>query len=432
MLRHLIRSKGPANILRRGYAIASRLGVTPTSMARSLAAFSALLARYDAPATFPVTAATAARHPGVLHKLLAGPARIELAVHGCRHVDHSLLPAADLSDELARAREIFDATNLPFSGFRAPYLRWNDALLAALRRAGFRYDSSHSVLWPAVDRAALSPEQAAKMDILLDFCHPVSADACPTVPVWVDGLLELPVSFPDDELMVERLGLTDARSQAALWRAILEQSHARGELFVLQLHPERFPLCAEALAEVLERARSLQPAAWLASLGDIADWWQEKPSLRLRMTALDHGRWQVTAMGPDRGAVLVRGALPEASSHPWDGRYSVVTERSFTLRSGVRPCVGVPADASPDLRRFLADQGYVVESGDSPETYAIYLDSAAFSPEAMRPLLEQIESSPTPLVRFGRWPDAARSALAITGDIDALTLWDYGLRLAGR
>jgi hypothetical protein len=32
---------------------------------------------------------------------------------------------------------------------------------------------------------------------------------------------------------------------------------------------------------------------------------------------------------------------------------------------------------------------------------------------------------------LGLWPAGARSALAVTGDIDALTLWDFGLRLLG-
>jgi hypothetical protein len=32
---------------------------------------------------------------------------------------------------------------------------------------------------------------------------------------------------------------------------------------------------------------------------------------------------------------------------------------------------------------------------------------------------------------LGRWPHNTGSALAITGDIDALTLWDYGLRYLG-
>ncbi len=202
----------------------------------------------------------------MLRKLLHGHAAIELAVHGCRHVDHRLLRPADLAGELARARRIFAAADIPFSGFRAPYLRWNDGLLTALHDAGFRYDSSRSVLWPVVDRAALSPAQAARMDILLDFCRPQPVATHPSLPVWAGDMVEIPVSFPDDEMMVERLGLTNAAAQAALWQAILTQSHARGELFVLQLHPERFFLCVDALAEVLAQARSLQPAVWLASL----------------------------------------------------------------------------------------------------------------------------------------------------------------------
>jgi hypothetical protein len=47
-------------------------------------------------------------------------------------------------------------------------------------------------------------------------------------------------------------------------------------------------------------------------------------------------------------------------------------------------------------------------------------------------LLSQIEETDRPLVRLGRWPNSARCALAITGDIDALTLRDFGLRYLGR
>lgn len=432
MLAHLIRSKGAASIARRGYAIAARVGVTPGRMARSLAAFGALLARYDAPATFPVTANTLARNPGVLANLLAGPAAIELAVHGRRHIDHSLLPASALPDELARAGESFARAGIPFTGFRAPYLRWNADLLAALDAAGFQYDSSRSVLWPVVERAALNPAQTAGLTTLLDFCRPLPADAYPALPAWTGNLLELPVSFPDDEMLVERLGLTTAAAQAALWSAVLARSHARGELFVLQLHPERFFMCADALAEVLAAARQLRPAVWIASLGEIAGWWREKAALSLKLTPLDGGRWQVEAAGPPRGAVLVRGATLDAPSRPWDARYRLVSARRFTLEAAARPCIGLPGGAPPELARFLADQGYAVETGGPPEDYALYLADAAFSAEKMLPLLAQIEASAAPLVRFGRWPDAAASALAITGDIDALTVWDYGLRLAGR
>jgi hypothetical protein len=33
---------------------------------------------------------------------------------------------------------------------------------------------------------------------------------------------------------------------------------------------------------------------------------------------------------------------------------------------------------------------------------------------------------------ISRYPDGAQSTLAVTGDIDAFALWDYGLRLGNR
>jgi hypothetical protein len=43
-------------------------------------------------------------------------------------------------------------------------------------------------------------------------------------------------------------------------------------------------------------------------------------------------------------------------------------------------------------------------------------------------LIRHIESTDAPLVRYWRWPSEARSALCVSGDLDALTLVDYALR----
>ena len=40
-------------------------------------------------------------------------------------------------------------------------------------------------------------------------------------------------------------------------------------------------------------------------------------------------------------------------------------------------------------------------------------------------VLKGIEASEAPLVRIWQWPFKARCALCITGDIDAMTIWDY-------
>jgi hypothetical protein len=49
-----------------------------------------------------------------------------------------------------------------------------------------------------------------------------------------------------------------------------------------------------------------------------------------------------------------------------------------------------------------------------------------------RPVLDEIEGGTFPLARPGRWPDGARSALSLTGNIDALTIWDYASRFCRR
>ena len=296
MLAHLIRSKGPFALFRRGYAIASRVGVTAGAMDRALTGFAELAARYGARVTFPVTALTLDRHPGVLRALRGDGATVELAIHGHRHIDYSLLPVAALAGEIDRAAAIFRAQGIPFVGFRAPYLRWNADLLAALEHAGLAYDSSQPILWPVIEAAALEPAQQAALQTLLDFDRPQPAETTPALPFWAGEagkLLEIPVSFPDDEMLVERLRLTDAGQIAAYWIAAFEQCHARGEAFVLQLHPERFPLCAAALERLLDHVERLGPAVWRASLSDVAAWWRSQHGSATADPAASRarGRW---------------------------------------------------------------------------------------------------------------------------------------------
>ncbi len=44
-------------------------------------------------------------------------------------------------------------------------------------------------------------------------------------------------------------------------------------------------------------------------------------------------------------------------------------------------------------------------------------------------LVRQIEDIDTPFLRFGCWPDGRQAALAISGDIDSVTVQDFFLRI---
>ncbi len=122
----------------------------------------------------------------------------------------------------------------------------------------------------------------------------------------------------------------------------------------------------------------------------------------------------------------------DAPTQPWADGYQQVLATTFTVHAPLRPCVGLSPTTSPELSSFVRQQGYIVEISEQGHRYAYYLDQTDFTAEDQRSLLAQIEKTDRPLVRLGRWPNSARSTLAITGDIDALTLWDYGLRFLGR
>lgn len=433
LLTHLIRSKGVANLVRRAATIVTRTGFGAGRMQTSLLGFAELLSRYDAHATFPVTAAALQRHPEVMRQLLPHTPAVELAVHSHRHVDLSLLSESELADEIKRAMTVFRAHGIPFSGFRAPYLRWNDHLPAVLQSQGFWYDSSQCVLWPVVDECGLNPAESASVQLLCDFCQPSLAEAHASLPVWLGDLLEIPVSLPDDEMLVERMGLKDEDSIARIWIDMLEQCHEREELLVLQLHPERFPVCSGALERLLQRARGLRPAVWLANLREVTLWWRARRSLQMDIVSHGENRWEVTARGPADGVLLVRDAEVEGQTAPWSRRYQMVPDRHFFLTAGSGPCVGISPAASLEVVQFLTHQGYSVEVSSHPDEHGVYLDTDLSSKDDAAPLLTEIETSSGPLVRWARWPHGAGAALAISGDVDALTAWDYALRpLEGR
>jgi hypothetical protein len=87
---------------------------------------------------------------------------------------------------------------------------------------------------------------------------------------------------------------------------------------------------------------------------------------------------------------------------------------------------------------FLHEQGYpsVRCSEEDAHIYALYLDlpdGLGMTREEQikhcSVLVQRIEQLEAPLVHFGCWPDGSRAALAISGDIDSVTVQDFFLRI---
>jgi peptidoglycan/xylan/chitin deacetylase (PgdA/CDA1 family) len=422
-------AKGRFGFLGRMKMIAQRYGLTPSKMETALDMFCDVLQRFGCGASFPVTAVALERSPDVLHKYCGRG--IEFIVHGYRHIDYTQLPFHLQLAEFQRARAIFESAGITTLGYRSPYLRQGDGLNKALAEAGFSYISNQPVLWNVLDDAVLgSAIIQTNYAHALAFYDPWNMDQRVSLPYFVEQLVEIPVSLPDDEVLLDRLH-GDSALLAKIWGQILNRTYQRHELFTLQLHPERIRWAADGLASVLRDARALTPAVWLARLGEIAGWWREYTAVEVYVDTVDVGVFDVKVVGSQRVTILARAVAVEAPTVTWMDGYRQIEATSFQVRAACRPFIGVSPDTPSEVRTFLSQQGYIVEISAKSTGYAYHIDRAEFTAEQGRKLLDDIESSGCALVRLSCWPEGFASALAVTGDIDALTLLDYGLRVFG-
>jgi hypothetical protein len=234
-------------------------------------------------------------------------------------------------------------------------------------------------------------------------------------------------------MLLDRLDGETNGSVEYAWRHILSQTHRRGELFTIQLHPERIARCADGLSATLAEARTLTPPVWLARLDKVAAWWRERTAARVDVRKADGSALHMSVKGPPGTSILVRGVRVNEPTEPWvDGYFVVKDSHTITVYCDRLPFIGVSPSSPSALVSFLRQQGYIVQVSADERSFALYLDRTDFTGVDELALLTDIEKNDFPLVRLGRWPNGARSALVVSGDIDALTIWDYALRFFGK
>jgi peptidoglycan/xylan/chitin deacetylase (PgdA/CDA1 family) len=416
------KGKGFIPMLARGRVIANHYGLTAGKMYNALAALMEPLNQYACSATIPVTASALASNPRAARKQsLKG---LEFAIHGLHHVDYSQLSEDQQLAHFQEARLVFQELGISGTGFRCPYLRWNEDTLSALKKTGFIYDSSQALAMDVV--GGLATDAYHKV---LDFYGAQSANVYPALPSWSDNLLRIPYCLPDDEALVDRLHITDSGVMTYIWIAMLEHAYQYGELFTLGLHPERAAVCQAALQAVLAKAVSLSPGVWIARLDEIAAWFHSLEQTVFKIQNEGGQLFYAQISAPDRARVLARSPEIIAATEPWDVDFQVVCSNNFFLRSEKRPLIGLSPNSPKPLKKFLRSQGYLTEISADSEAYSIYLDRDTFRHEDERSILKEIEGNHSTLVRLSRWPDGARCGLAVTGDVDAFTIWDYVRRV---
>ncbi len=420
ILKFVLQSRGITNLLRRTTQIVTRFGVGPGRMGGRFERFMDVLDRHDISPTFPITALPMSRNPAFAHRLIERGA--ELAVHAWSHIDLTSLDLEGQNAHMGRAIQLFREHAVPFAGFRAPYLHWDENTMQVVENFKFIYSSNQTVFWNVIDEFSLTPEQTAGLERGKTFYQPVDADSMVVLPSFHRGFVEIPVSLPDDEILLDRMYIHDADYLGNVWRKILDKSCERGELFTLQLHPERIDFFADVLGDMLGEARSRKPGVWIATLDQIAQWWIDKSGNRVDIVR-DGDNYRVEVRACPGSTVYIGG----------DESGRAVEAGSFSIETGgVRPCAGIEPASDGQLIKRLSEMGYVIEAGGEAENYAVYLGRCDNSDmDTVLDCVKKLRACRTPMVRLGVWPHGNRSALAVTGDIDALTLWDFAHRFRG-
>ena len=418
-------ARGARFVWQRGTTLLGRYGVMPHKAVLRIECCLETLAELGCAPTFPTPGIVVQHHPQFFRRVQAAGA--EIAVHGYQHIDLNALPLVEAVRQLSRAVQTFEQFGLEVHGFRCPYIGCGSELMKALRPGLFEYSSNSAIHW---DLARSDTRRyAGKLYDVLDRFYrgrPASKTIC--VPWKRCGLLEIPICVPDDLQLHDGLHLCP-EDISQVWGQMLHLTHRRGELLTLLTHPELASVCDSPLADLLREARRLRPSVWIARLRDIADWWREKSSFRVEVTQTSSGLRLCFVCSP-RATILARGLGPYTSGQLWDGTYDQLPAHPLDVPAEPLPFVGLPVNAPVNVVSVLENQGYIVDASELAPRCGVYLGADMLSRLTNDvQLINYVEESAGPLVRYWRWPDGAKSALCITGDLDALTLLDYVTRL---
>lgn len=432
-----IKTKGVHNFARRLRTVFTRFGLTEAQTRRALQAIIDTLRSYNAAPTFFIPAVVLQRHPD----LIAGIARrgAEIGVHGYVHNDYRTLTEPEQYNQTRKAVSVFQRLQVPFQGFRNPYLGWNDASLRVFTELDFTYESNQAILHNVIDIEMLSPPIRSGFEKSLQLFQATSCSAYALRPHFEGKLLRIPTSIPDDEMLFDRLRITDAGEVGRIWSQVMQRVYDLGGLYTLNLHPERGILCQQALNSLLAYACSRPLPVWVARIGDVAGWWKERSKFRLTITPQRAGSWRVEVTCTPRATLLGRHLrVEEQSLTPWFGNDALIESRSFTVQCTQCPCIGVSLRTPEEVVNFLNEQGYpsVRCTSEEAQNYAYYLDmpegletAREDHVQCMSALIDKIEALDAPLLHFGCWPNGNRAALAVSGDIDSVTVQDFFLRV---
>jgi hypothetical protein len=198
------------------------------------------------------------RYPLSSQLLIALAENGEVGGHDTKHDGRLFFTSIkDKLDRVKRCRERLELlSRRAVLGFRAPLLQHSRELVETLGKAGYEYDSSMPSWEP------LSPTSLKAHGIGTVF------------PFLISGLVEIPVSMPQDHQLIRVGGLGVAEAVDQLLEVSRWIKETRGAC-VLLVHPDYEFGQEEGREEYLRLLQSFRsdPACDIMTLGELARWW---------------------------------------------------------------------------------------------------------------------------------------------------------------
>lgn len=353
----------------------------------------------------------------------------EFAAHGYFHTNMKKKSLDEQQNILSKSYNAFDKLKLQVYGFRCPYLSYNENTISALQESPFIWTSNNVIFWDAFGVAeAMGP---AHMEKLSRLYSTVSYERRISLPSRIGGLVDIPITAPDDEMLIERCRIRDEDEISRIWRKVFQMVYSKGELFHLLFHPERFRHIERPLRETAMEARGKTPGVWFPTLNELTVWWERRAYSRWILTDKADGGLDIAFEGPQEATLLMKTSnvrksgiicgLYESASVRNEGE-----RRKIKTEDGWKHVVVLSKKCSPEVELFLNDEGFITRRDEFPHRKALYIDGfESFHASEKRMLLDLLDNSGFPLLRLWRWPDNAQCAFTISSDVDSIDLPDF-------
>lgn len=176
--------------------------------------------RYGVSSTWFIPSNQYAMDKWILKKLADGS---EIASHDVKHDGRLILLGRECKMKRLRQskEELEMIVGQRVVGFRAPFLQYDYGLMEAVRKAGYMYDSSAPTWEPVVHPTSLKPDGITLID-----------------PLKMDDFVELPLSLPQDHIMIHYLRLSMKRT-IELWFDLIQRTiNSFDSTSMFLIHPD--------------------------------------------------------------------------------------------------------------------------------------------------------------------------------------------------